>query len=65
MFDKFDPFLPVEVEPYTEEEMDNAISYNIERGWLGRECDSRAARQEIHFLTGRNPGDFFKFSSQF
>jgi len=62
---KFDPFLPVKVEPFTESELDSMISYYIERGWLGKECDTRAARQEIHFLTGRNPGDFFKFSSSF
>jgi len=60
-----DPFLPVEVTPYTEAELDSMISYYIERGWLGEEADSRAARQEIHFLTGRNPWDFFRFSSSF
>jgi len=60
-----DPFLPVEVEPYTESELDTMIDYYVERGYLGKECDSRSARQEIHFLTGRNPGDFFKFSSSF
>jgi len=62
---EFDPFLPVEVVPYSEGEMDAMISYYIERGWLGKEADSRAARQEIHFLTGRNPWDFFRFSSSF
>jgi len=61
----FDPFLPVEVEAFTESELDSMIDYYIERGYLGKECDSRAARQEIHFLTGRNPGDFFKFSNSF
>jgi len=61
----FDPFLPVEVGPYSEEELDAMISYYIERGWLGKECDSKSARQEIHFLTGRNPGDFFRFSAGF
>lgn len=60
-----DPFLPVEVLPYSESELDSAISYYIERGFLGAYTDSPAARQEIHFLTGRNPGDFFNFSSSF
>ena len=55
----------LQVVPYTEAEMDAMISYYIERGWLGKEADSRAARQEIHFLTGRNPHDFFRFSSSF
>jgi len=60
-----DPFLPVEVPTYSESELDSHISYYIERGWLGSQCDSQAARQEIHFLSGRNPGDFFKFSPMF
>ena len=61
----FDPFVPVEVGNFTEAELDAMIDYNIERGWISAECGSRAGRQEIHFLTGRNPGDFFKFSSSF
>ena len=42
-------------------------SYNnmLNPGWLGSHCSTAAARQEIHFLTGRMPGDFFKFSSSF
>ena len=55
----------LQVEAFTESELDSMIDYYIERGYLGKECDSRAARQEIHFLTGRNPGDFFKFSNSF
>jgi len=62
---KFDPFLPVEVVGYSEAELDAMISYYVERGWLGKEADSRAGRQEIHFLTGRHPWDFFRFSSSF
>ena len=60
-----DPIVPVEVENYSESELDAMIDYYIERGWLGPQSGSRAGRQEIHFLTGRNPGDFFKFSSSF
>jgi len=61
----FDPFVPVEVENFSESELDAMISYYIERGWIRPEAGSRAGRQEIHFLTGRNPGDFFEFSSTF
>ena len=60
-----DPFLPIEVLPYSEVELDSAISYYRERGWLGEHCQTAAARQEIHFLTGRVPHDFFRFSSSF
>jgi len=61
----FDPFVPIECENFTEYEMDAMISYYIERGWVRPEAGSRAGRQEIHFLTGRNPGDLFEFSSTF
>ena len=60
-----DPFVPVEVENYSEAELDAMIDYYIERGWLEKSRGSLAARQEIHFLTGRNPGDLFKFSPAF
>lgn len=60
-----DPFLPVQVLPYSEAELDSAISYYLERGWIGSHCNTAAARQEIHFLTGRRPKDFFEFSSSF
>jgi len=60
-----DPFLPIEVLPYSEAELDSAIDYYIERGWIGAHSAAPAARQEIHFLTGRVPGDFFRFSSVF
>jgi len=60
-----DPFVPVEVENYSESELDAMIDYYTERGWLRANSAARAGRQEIHFLTGRNPGDFFKFSSSF
>jgi len=59
------PFVPVEVLPYSESELDSHIEYYVERGWISKECSAMAARQEIHFLTGRNPGDFFNFSPSF
>jgi len=64
-WETMDPFLPIEVPPFSEVELDSAIDYSMERGWLGTHCAASAARQEIHFLTGRMPGDFFKFSSSF
>ena len=61
----FDPFVPIEVENYSESELDAMISYYIERRWIKEEAGSRGGRQEIHFLTGRNPGDFFSYSNSF
>lgn len=60
-----EPFIPVEVKPYTEAELDNIIDYYIEKKWLKPDCATLAARREIHFLTGRIPKDFFKFSASF
>lgn len=59
------PFMPVEVLPYSEAELDSHIAYYVERGWMGKECMDMTAKQEIHFLTGRNPKDFFNFSPSF
>ena len=51
---------------YIEPKMDARVSCYIERGLLGKDDGtSRAARQEINFLTGRNLDDLFKFSSSF
>ena len=61
----FDPFVPVQTENYSEAELDAMISYYVERKYIKEESGSRAGRQEIHFLTGRNPGDFFNYSNSF
>jgi len=59
------PFIPVEVENYTPSELDSAIDYSIEKGWIRTEAGTATTRRELHFLTGRNPADFFKFSALF
>lgn len=60
-----DPFIPIEVLPYSETEMDTMIDYYMEKRYIMQECGTHSGRQEIHFLTGRNPKDFFVFSNDF
>jgi len=60
-----DPFVPVEVLPYSEAEMDTMIDYYMEKKYIMKDCGTHSGRQEIHFLTGRNPQDFFTYSNEF
>jgi len=60
-----EPFIPVEVNNYSEHELNSMIDYNIERRWLRKEAGNDVHRREIDFLTGRNPFDFFQFSAFF
>jgi len=60
-----DPFIPIEVLPYSEAELDTMIDYYMEKRYILQECGTLPGRQEIHFLTGRNPKDFFEFSNDF
>jgi len=59
------PFYPVSVDKYTEDEMDNAVDYYLEKGWIRPECSQHNRRQELHFITARRPEDFFNFSSMY
>jgi len=59
------PFVPVEVEKYSEQELDTMIDYYLEKRYIQPVYGTHAGRQEVHFLTGRNPKDFFTFSNQF
>jgi len=57
------PFIPIEVEKYTEQEMDTTIDLTVDSRWVRPEMKNSMQRSEIHFLTGRNPKDFFNFST--
>jgi len=59
------PFIPVGVEKYSETEMDSAIDYSLEKGWMRAEAGQEPTRRELHFLSARNPRDFFHFSIMF
>jgi len=59
------PFYPVAVDKYTQDEMDSAVDYYLEKGYIRQECGEHNRRQELHFITGRIPNDFFNFSSMY
>jgi len=59
------PFYPVAVDKYSKDEMDCAIDYYLDKSWIRPECNNQNRRQELHFITGRIPSDFFKFSSMY
>jgi len=59
------PFYPVAVDKYSEDEMDSAVDYYLETGWIRPECTQHNRRQELHFITARRPEDFFNFSSMY
>ncbi|CAF1162306.1 unnamed protein product [Rotaria sordida] len=57
-----EPFVPIQVEKYTENEFNNQYRYYIDRNWIqnyhGREEEGR---KEILFFTARNPYEMAKF----
>jgi len=59
------PFYPVAVEKYSQDEMDCAIDYYLDKSWIRQDCANQNRRQELHFITGRIPSDFFKFSTMY
>ncbi|XP_067943569.1 small ribosomal subunit protein mS29-like [Watersipora subatra] len=56
-FDILNPFIPIEVSDYNEEEVHSALDYFIEHRWIQNESyrTSRQAREELIFLSGKNP----------
>ncbi|XP_023333775.1 28S ribosomal protein S29, mitochondrial [Eurytemora carolleeae] len=59
------PFIPVEVKPYTQLELDSTIDYLIEKKWIRAEAGSSVHRKELHFLSANNPRDLFNISTMF
>lgn len=57
-----EPFVPIQVQKYTETEFENQYQYYLDRNWIqnqrGREEDGR---KEILFYTARNPSEMAKF----
>ena len=58
-----DPFIPIEVTPYSKFELDTVIDYFLEKKYLSKKAGTEAGRAEMQFLTGRNPKDFTELSS--
>ena len=58
-----DPFIPIEVTPYSKSEMDTMIDFYVDKRYIHEAAATVAGRAEIHFLTGKNPKDFMEYSS--
>ena len=58
-----EPFLPIEITPYSKSELDTMIDFYADKHYINEVALTPAGRNEIHFLTGRNPNDFMEFSS--
>jgi len=58
----FEPFVPIQVGKYTEEEFDNQYRYYLDRNWIQNERGrDEEGRKEILFYTARNPSEMAKF----
>ena len=56
------PFIPIEVKPFSEAELDAMIDYGVERGLLSQKAATDMGRLEIRTLTAGNGDDFRRFS---
>lgn len=58
-FDHLDPFVPVQVENYTQKEFESCYQYYIDRKWLQHDkALTEEGKQELMFLSNSNPGTF-------
>ncbi|XP_078474982.1 small ribosomal subunit protein mS29 [Lampetra planeri] len=63
-FDLLDPFVPVQVNDYSELEFESCYQYYLERKWLQHEKSrTEEGRQELIFLSNRNPSLFERIST--
>ena len=61
-----EPFVPVEVPSYTEEELTNHFEYYKDRNWLQNpDAKTNEGKQEIMFLSGNNPTEFARICQTF
>lgn len=52
-FEHLDPFLPIQVENYTDEEFESVMEYYKDRKWLRN--ISKEGQRELELLSARNP----------
>lgn len=64
-FADMDPFLPVQVPPYSNKEVYSCIEYYIERMWIQRpKAWSDEGKQELIHLSNKNPRELMNISAQ-
>nr|ACO10769.1 Mitochondrial 28S ribosomal protein S29 [Caligus rogercresseyi] len=55
------PFIPVEVDNYSKEELDTMIDFKLEKQYIKPVAGTEAGRAEIEFITGKSPMDFANY----
>lgn len=56
-----EPFIPIEVRSYTDKELMNHYEYFKDRNWLQNpESLTDQGREELIFLSGKNPYEFMR-----
>ena len=56
-----EPFVPIEVPSYTNTELMNHFEYYKEKNWIQNpEARTDSGRDEVTFLSGKNPTQFMR-----
>ena len=54
-----EPFIPIEVPSYSDDEISNHLEYYKDRNWIQNSAaKTNEGKQEIIFLSGKNPAQF-------
>jgi len=59
------PFVPIEIPSYSKEELDTMIDYYVDKRYIREIAATDMGREEIRFLTNRNPREFHDYSNFF
>ncbi|KAJ6656950.1 hypothetical protein lerEdw1_002951 [Lerista edwardsae] len=63
-FEALDPFVPIQVLSYTDQEFESCYQYYLDRRWLQHEkASTDGGKQELLFLSGGNPAQFERLSA--
>lgn len=57
-FEHLDPFIPIRVDKYNDEEYHNCYEYYLDRNWI--QLNSPGLEQELSFISGQNPYRFME-----
>lgn len=57
-FEHLDPFIPIRVDHYNDQEFHNCYEYYLDRKWI--QMQAPGLREELDFISGRNPYRFME-----
>ena len=56
-----EPFVPIEVPAYSDDEISNHLEYYKDRNWIQNSAAKTSeGKEEIIFLSGKNPAQFVR-----